>query len=216
MKTKEELIAFENWCIKTYEDGKLRSPLHLSRNNEDQLIEIFKNIKPNDWVFSTYRSHYHALLKGIDEDWLKNWVLNNKSIHVMNSEHKFFTSAIVGGCLSIALGTAMAIKKITDYGEEEEPHVYCFVGDMTASLGVFQDCLKFAYNNRLPITFIIEDNGLSTDTPTKEAWGETDEPVKDYTRYTKYYKYERKLPHYGIGKFIDFNDSNKPKEDKGF
>ena len=109
MKTKEELISFEDWTINTFNDGKLRSPVHLSRGNEDQLMEIFKDIKKNDWVFSTYRSHYHALLHGITEEFLKDWVLQNKSIHVMNSEHKFFTSAIVGGTLSIALGVALTL-----------------------------------------------------------------------------------------------------------
>src|SRR3990167_1988105 len=110
MKTKEELIAFENWTVETFNNGLLKSPVHLSGGNEEQLIEIFKDIKPNDWVFTTYRSHYHALLKGVPEERLKNWILDNKSIHFMDSEYKVFSSAIVGGCLPIALGVAMAIK----------------------------------------------------------------------------------------------------------
>ena len=35
------------------------------------LIKIFKNIKSDDWVFSTWRNHYHALLKGIPKELLK-------------------------------------------------------------------------------------------------------------------------------------------------
>ena len=75
---KQQLIDFENWVVETYKAGKLRSPVHLSGSQdgklEDFLIKIFKKIKPNDWVFSTYRSHYHALLKGIQEQWLKDWI----------------------------------------------------------------------------------------------------------------------------------------------
>ena len=74
----EELIKFENWVIETFNAGKLRSPVHLSRGNEEQCIRIFKDIQPQDWVFSTYRSHYHALLKGIPEKWLKEWILDSK------------------------------------------------------------------------------------------------------------------------------------------
>ena len=107
---KEELIDFESWVVETFNAGKLRSPVHLSGGNEEPVIEVFKQIKSNDWVFSTYRSHYHALLHGIDKEWLKQWILDNKSIHVMNKEHKFWTSAIVGGCLPIALGVALGIK----------------------------------------------------------------------------------------------------------
>src|SRR3990167_1113904 len=111
MKTKEELIAFENWTVETFNNGLLKSPVHLSGGNEEQLIKIFENIKPQDWVFTTYRSHYHALLKGVPEQRLKDWILDNKSIHFMDSEYKVFSSAIVGGTLPIALGVAMAIKK---------------------------------------------------------------------------------------------------------
>lgn len=197
MVSKEDLISFEKWCDDAQDNNLIKSPVHLSGGNEDQLIEIFKDIKPNDWVFTTYRSHYHALLKGVDPEWLKTWILENKSIHVMSKEHKIVSSAIVGGCLSQAIGTALAIK--LKGGTE---HVYIFVGDMTASLGVFHDCYYFAENRELPITFIVEDNGLSTDTPTDQAWGdhynwfmglESD----DNTPAVKYYKYERVYPHYG-------------------
>src|SRR3990167_10305391 len=114
MKTKEELIAFENWTVETFNNGLLKSPVHLSGGNEDQLIEIFKDIKPQDWVFTTYRSHYHALLKGVPEQRLKDWILDNKSIHFMDKEYKVFSSAIVGGTLPIALGVAVEIKRRRD------------------------------------------------------------------------------------------------------
>ena len=43
MTKKEDLINFENWCVYTYKQGKLRSPLHLSGsidgNLEDFLIQ---------------------------------------------------------------------------------------------------------------------------------------------------------------------------------
>lgn len=243
MKTKEELIAFEEWTCNTFNEGKLKSPVHLNGSidgkQEDELIKIFENIKPQDWVFTTYRSHYHALLKGVPEQRLKDWILDNKSIHFMDSEYKVFSSAIVGGTLPIALGVAMAIKKKSKievgdlvykngegYHKSFEPHVYCFIGDMTASLGVFNDCISYAIHNDLPITFIIEDNGLSTDTKTHEVWGMSRKRFDDYfkelqtNKRIKYYKYERKYPHYGTGKFIANIWKDIVKEDdvknKGF
>ena len=36
--------------------------------NEIQLIKIFKYIDKNDWVFSSWRNHYHALLHGFDPE----------------------------------------------------------------------------------------------------------------------------------------------------
>lgn len=204
--TADKLRAFEEWCIGSFYQGKIMSPLHLSGGNEKQLIEIFKDIKNDDWVFTTYRSHYHALLKGVDEEWLKKWILENKSIHVMNKENKIISSAIVGGTLSTAVGVAMGLKLS---GKQNMEHVWVFVGDMTASSGLFHDAWQYSFNNNLPITFVIEDNGLSTDTPTKTAWGnegyrhwwEDKERPKIIT-----YKYERTHPHYGLYNRVDFNE----------
>ena len=217
---KSELIEFEKEVKQLFLDGRLRSPVHLSGGNEDQLIEIFKEIKPQDWVFTTYRSHYHALLKGVPKEKLKKWILEDKSIHFMDSEYKVFSSAIVGGTLPIALGVAMASKRKfpDEYIEKEtglvvnhlnsmiKPHVYCFVGDMTVSLGTFADCHHYATANDLPITFVIEDNGLSTDTPTKEAWGMGPNYDWKWDKIPKviYYKYKRFYPHYGVGEFVKF------------
>ena len=112
--TKQDLYKFEEEIVEAYKQGKLRSPIHLGGsvdgNLEDYLIDFFKKIEKQDWLFTTYRSHYHALLKGMPPQRLKNWVLDNKSIHVMDAEHRIVTSAIVGGTLPIALGVAMSIK----------------------------------------------------------------------------------------------------------
>ena len=95
----------------------------------------------------------------------------------MSKEHKVFSSAIVGGCLSIALGAALGVKKKMEKGKilGGDPHVWCFIGDMTASLGQFREVYQYAMNHDLPITFVIEDNGLSTDTVTKEAWNQKED-----------------------------------------
>jgi len=65
---KEELIQFEDEIKELYLNAKIRSPVHFCGGNEEQLIEIFKKVKKNDWCFSTHRSHYHALLKGIPKE----------------------------------------------------------------------------------------------------------------------------------------------------
>lgn len=199
---KEELIRFEQWCVESYHNKMIRSPIHLSGGNEDILIELFKNIKQNDWLFTTYRSHYHVLLKGVDSDWLKQWILDNRSIQVMNKEHHIVSSAIVGGTLPQAIGVALGIKL-----QNETNKVWCFLGDMTASLGVFHEAAHYAYYNNLPIHFIIEDNGVSTDTPTEQAWGGIT-PVISLPNITRY-SYKRVWPHYGTGQKINFDVESK-------
>ena len=192
--TKKELIGFEKDIVRMYLDKKIMSPVHLSGGNEDALIRIFKDVKKKDWVFSCHRSHYHALLKGISPRWLKKEILNNRSISINNKRHRFFSSAIVGGCLPIAIGAGLALKL-----KGVSDRVWVFVGDMAAETGTFQECVKYAGRNSLPVTFIIEDNGLSVDTPTAKAWGR--ERAKP--RIIRY-NYKRIYPHQGCGTWINF------------
>ena len=190
----KELIEFEDEVSELFLNKKIRGPIHLSGEGERALIRIFKYIKKDDWVFSTHRSHYHALLKGIPQEKILEKILDGKSMHIFNKEHKFFSSAIVGGCLPIALGTAMAIK-----WKQLNDRVWVFVGDMAAEMGIFHECTKYADRNNLPIIFVVEDNGLSTDTPTQESWG-----ISRKTLKIMRYKYNRKWPHTGVGKWVSF------------
>ena len=68
--TKEELISFETEVKTRYENGEIPAPVHLSKDNEDELIEIFQYVHPDDWVYSAWRNHYHALLHGFDRQQL--------------------------------------------------------------------------------------------------------------------------------------------------
>tara|TARA_B110000027_G_C16105077_1_gene294884 strand:+ start:1355 stop:1957 length:603 start_codon:yes stop_codon:yes gene_type:complete len=193
--TKEDLINFESEIANLYENKKIKGPIHLSGNNEIELIKIFKNIKKNDWVFSGWRNHYHALLKGCSKNLIKKQIVIGRSMTLNSIKDKFFSSSIVGGVLPIALGAALAIQK-----KKTKDKVWVFVGDMTYETGVFHECYKYSRNFNLPIKFIVEDNNLSTNTPTKSAWGKKQKKLKD----VYYYSYKRKYPHHGIGKWILF------------
>lgn len=194
-QTTDSLVEFENLIVKHWEDAKIKGPVHLSNGNEEQLIEIFKRIETTDWVFSTWRSHYHALLKGICPVWLEEEILKGKSITICNQKEKFYASAIVGGTLSIALGVAMGLKR-----EGSKDKVWVFIGDMSFESGIFYEVHKYARNFDLPLYFVVEDNGVSTYTPTEATWKTKREIPEDVIHYS----YKSKFPHYGTGKWIAF------------
>jgi pyruvate dehydrogenase E1 component alpha subunit len=194
-QTKDDLIQFEELIVSHWENAKIRGPVHLSNGNEEPLIEIFKRIKTTDWVFSTWRSHYHALLKDIDPKFIENEILSGKSISVCNVDERFYSSAIVGGTLSIALGVAKGLKM-----NNSQDKVWCFVGDMSFESGNFYEVHKYARNFDLPLYFVVEDNGVSTYTPTDATWNIVRELPDDVIHY----QYKSKYPHYGTGKWIAF------------
>lgn len=194
MVTKEDLIAFEEDIAQCFNEKQIRAPVHLYHDNEDQLIDIFKWVKKDDWVCCTWRNHYQCLLKGVPKEELKQRILNGKSMVMCIKEHKIVCSSIVGGIPSIAVGIAWGLKR--NGGNNQ---VWCFMGDMSAETGAAHEAMKYASGFDLPITWVIEDNGLSVETPTKAAWGErhTDNIIRYQYKNTKF-------PHSGAGKRILF------------
>lgn len=189
---KKDLIKFEKEIANLYEKGEIHAPVHLAGSKfgeqEKFLIKLFRKIKKNDWVFSNHRNHFHWLLSGRNPNELMQQILDGYSMHVYGN--KFFTSAIVGGNASIALGVALALKK-----KKSKNKVWCFLGDMAYECGIVKECIRYAEGQDLPIVFIIEDNGLSVNTPTQEVWG------KGKKNKVFRYKYKRIYNHAGCGKF---------------
>ena len=192
---KKKLINFESKVKKIYDSGKIRAPIHLSKGNEKQLIKIFKRIKKEDWVISNWRSHYHALLHGVPKKIILKEIIRGKSMSLNFNKYKFIASSIVAGGIPIGLGIVLSIKKKKLKNKE-----IVFLGDMTFETGVFHECYKYAKNFKLPIKFVVEDNGLSTNTPTRYAWKIISKKPKDVI----YYKYKRGYPHHGSGSWVLF------------
>jgi len=206
MIDKQFLIDFETEVKERYEAGEITAPVHLSSNNEEQLIKIFEDVNEDDWVFSSWRNHYHALLHGIPRDTLMDLIVRGKSMSVYSENPKFYSSAIVGGIIPIALGTAKALKMKQDdtlnknYYRDNKRKVWCFIGDMTFESGIFHESYKYAKNFNLPLNFVVEDNNLSTNTPVDETWGGKQEVPSDII----YYKYKSDYPHHGTGNWVLF------------
>lgn len=192
----EDLQKFESKIAELYEEGTIRGPIHLSDGNEAELIEIFEKISEEDFVFSAWRNHYHALLHGVPPDYLQNEIIEGRSMGIICEKPNFYSSSIVGGIIPIALGTALGFKQTP----ENSSHVWCFIGDMTYESGLFWEAYKMARNHSLPLTFVVEDNGRSVTSDTKRAWGRKMEPLEGVI----YYSYASKYPHHGTGKWVNF------------
>ncbi len=221
------LSDFEKEIAQIYETGVIKAPIHLRNGNEEELLYIFnKHFNEGDIVYSSWASHLHALLAKIPREKVKQAILDGKSITLCFPEHNFYSSAIVGGSVPIAVGHAFGLKKA-----KSTKKVLCFLGDMTFATGIASESIRYAIAQELPIIFIVEDNGKSVGTPTESTLGYNiynyflsfgslfknlrlnlykDSSIVSELLSTNgktgviHYSFQSDFPHSGIGKFVSF------------
>lgn len=201
--TKEELIDFEKDIANIFDQGKIPYLIHLSGGNEDQLIEIFKEVKEGDYIFSTHRSHYHYLLAGGSPEGLKERILTGESMFVFDKKINFLSSSIVAGTPAIATGVAMALKR-----KGSQNKVWCFVGDGAEDEGHFYEAARYVDGWDLPCTFVIEDNDRSVNTKKADRYGTSE--VR-WPSCVKKYKYRPTYPHGGTGNWAEIIETPQIK-----
>lgn len=194
--TPERLIQFEQRVAEAFEAGRIRAPVHLaSPGQAEPLIEFFKDFRPGvDWLCSNWRSHYHCLLAGWPEDELFQAILDGRSMYLCAAKYRTICSAIVGGVLPIACGLALGAKM-----KRADERVFVCIGDMTAETGAYHEFHRYCCGHELPVRVIVEDNGLSTDSPTLKTWGTTGRWLN-----SRLYRYQRTTAHCGIGRHVSF------------
>jgi pyruvate dehydrogenase E1 component alpha subunit len=164
------------------------------------LTELFdQRVKEGDWVFSSHRNHYHALLSGVSRQKLEKAILDGNSMFIYDIDRHFLTSSVLAGTCAMAVGVAWALKV-----ENSENNVWCFLGDGAEEQGHFYEAVMMVTGHSLPCTFVIEDNDRSVDSTLVERL-----PSKfriDWPNCVIRNKYISTYPHAGNGtkKIIKF------------
>ncbi len=171
-KQMVRIRVVEEGIASHYQDQEMRCPVHLSIGQETVAVGVCSHLKLEDWVFSTHRSHAHYLAKGGD---LKKMLaeLHGKetgcchgrggSMHLCDKDVNFYAVPIVASAIPIAVGVAKAIKN-----KKGNEVVVCFFGDAAVESGQFHEAMNLAALWKLPILFVLEDNGLSVSTPKQD------------------------------------------------
>lgn len=152
------------------EAGKVKCPTHLYIGQEAVAVGIGYNLLQGDYVFSTYRGHGHYLAKGGSLKKLMLEILGSKegcckgrggSMHIVDPGVNFMgTSALVGGCLPMAVGTAWASQM-----KNEKRVTVVFFGDGAVEEGIFHESMNFASLKKLPVIFVCENNFYAVNSP---------------------------------------------------
>ena len=154
----------EEKIAELYPELEMRCPIHLCIGEEAIAAGVCANLRTEDIVMSNHRSHGHYLAKGGN---IKSLIAElygrstgcskgrGGSMHLIDLSVNFLGStAIVGGTIPVAVGTAFGSKL---QGKDDRVTVV-FFGDGTVEEGVVHESLNFASLKNLPVLFICQND----------------------------------------------------------
>jgi acetoin:2,6-dichlorophenolindophenol oxidoreductase subunit alpha len=155
----------EEHCIRFNEEhtGLLRGHFHVYIGQEATGVAVCDWLNKDDYVFTTHRNHGHVIAKGGDPKKVLAEIIGRATGYCQGRAGTFHvaapevgvihTSAIVGGCLALAGGTAYAAQV-----KGEKNITVVFFGDGAMEEGVFYEALNIAKLWQLPLIFCMENN----------------------------------------------------------
>src|SRR6202167_3031350 len=170
---------FEERAARAYTEALVGGYCHLNLGEEAAVVGLMAALNPTDYLFTNYREHGYALMRGIDPNKVmaelygrvdgvsKGW---GGSMHMFDVTHRLLGGyGIVGGQLPLATAAALAL----DYRGGDEV-VMCTLGDGTTASGAVHASLDIAALWHLPILFVIINNGLGMGTAVARSSAEPD------------------------------------------
>lgn len=165
---------FEEKAAEMYLRAKIGGYLHLNIGEEAAVVGSITAIQPQDYIFTYYRDHGHALARGMDPGVAMAELFGKStgcvkgrggSMHLFDPALRFMGGyAIVGGQIPLTLGVALAI----NYRGLNEA-VVSFIGEGATNIGAFWESLNMAKLWHLPILFLCINNQYEMGTPVWRA-----------------------------------------------
>ena len=171
---------FEEKAGQLYGLGLIGGFCHLYIGQEAVAVGLQSALKPgHDSVITGYRDHGHMLAYGIDPKLIMAELTGREagisrgkggSMHMFSVEHKFYGGhGIVGAQVSLGTGLAFAHKYNEDGGV-----AVAYFGDGASNQGQVYESFNMAALWKLPIIFVIENNGYAMGTKVARGSAETE------------------------------------------
>jgi acetoin:2,6-dichlorophenolindophenol oxidoreductase subunit alpha len=162
--------ATEKAAYDLFMSGLVKGTTHLAAGHEAVAVGTSAALRPDDYVFATYRGHHHALARGATPEGVLAELMSRAtgscaakggSMHITAADHNMLGSyAIVGAHLPIACGAAWSAR-LRGSGQV----AVAFFGDGATNIGAFHEALNLAAVWRLPVLFVCENNLYMEYTP---------------------------------------------------
>lgn len=165
---------FEEKAGQLYGQQKIKGFCHLYIGQEACAAGAVTALTKGDKWITAYRDHAHPLALGTDPKAImaelygkETGVSKGKggSMHMFDKEHNFMGGhGIVGGQVPLGAGIAFAEK----YNKTGNLCI-CYMGDGAVRQGAFHEALNMAMLWKLPVIFVIENNGYAMGTSVQRT-----------------------------------------------
>jgi pyruvate dehydrogenase E1 component alpha subunit len=174
---------FEELCDKAYRQGThgIGGYLHLYSGEEAIAVGVIGALDRDkgDCFIGHYRDHAYALASGSAPGQVMAEVCGKAtgcskgkggSMHICDAARGFFGGyGIVGGNVPIALGLGYALKY-----RHQDGICVCFFGDGSMNQGGFHETLNMAQLLKVPVLFVLENNGYAMGTSIERSHANPD------------------------------------------
>jgi acetoin:2,6-dichlorophenolindophenol oxidoreductase subunit alpha len=157
---------FEEQVEAAHREGRLYGPFHSSVGQEAVAVGACTALRSSDVITSTHRGHGHVIAKGADlrrmcaELWGRaTGYCKGKggSMHLVCMDKGVLgQNGIVGASFFLGAGASRTFQVNGD-----DRVAVAFAGDGQAGQGVFHETLTLAAIWRLPVVFVVENNGFA-------------------------------------------------------
>ena len=161
---------FEERVFDLHAAGHMRGVFHLYIGQEGTGAAALEAAMPEDLILSTHRNHGHVVGRGADIG--RTYAeFTGRTTGLLGGRGGTFhasdpslgmlqTSAIVGGCISLAVGAAYGIKHGGTKPSRAKRVAIAFFGDAALEEGVSYESLNLAALWKLPVIFVCENNSI--------------------------------------------------------
>ena len=171
-RTMRTIRSFEQTLNELSQAGRVPGFLHLYAGEEAVAAGVSAHLAERDYVASTHRGHGHSIAKGVDLGGMMAEIFGKRtgvckgkggSMHIADTERGMLgANGIVAGGIPLAVGAALSAKVLRTGGV-----AVSFFGDGATNEGSFHESLNLAAIYRLPVLFVIENNGYGEATPVE-------------------------------------------------
>jgi len=163
-RTMRTIRSFEQTLNELSQAGRVPGFLHLYAGEEAIAAGICGQLGDPDVIASTHRGHGHSIAKGVELNGMmaeifgrRNGICGGKggSMHIADTEKGMLgANGIVGGGIPLATGAALSAKVRKTGGV-----AISFFGDGASNQGTFHESINLAAILKLPVVYVIENNG---------------------------------------------------------